>query len=63
MKHINDLEKVKAMLNKLDTHLVSEELEDILINMEHLVAQLLDGFEREIFEGRTLNDLSESNIL
>ncbi len=60
---MNRLEETKTITSKLDTHLNNEDQEDIQIKIEQLITQWLDSFERSIFDGKTLDELLQSDLL
>lgn len=52
-----DIQKVKDILGPLATKFSASELRDIVAETQFLVGSWLDDFEREIFNGLTLNEL------
>lgn len=51
------VQKAKEILGPLANKLSTSELRDVIAETEFLVGSWLDDFERQIFEGKTLNEL------
>lgn len=51
------VQKAKEILGPLANNLCASELRDVIAETEYLVGSWLDVFEREIFAGKTLNEL------
>ena len=60
---MDDLEEFKNILKAGGIELEDDELEETLTKAKYLINQWLDSFERDIFEGKTLQELLASNIL
>ena len=60
---MDDLEEFKNILHAGGIELEDDELEETLTKAKYLINQWLDSFERDIFEGKTLQELLASNIL
>ena len=60
---MEDLEEFKNILKAGGIELEDDELEETLTKAKYLINQWLDSFERDIFEGKTLQELLASNIL
>lgn len=52
-----DIQKVKEILGPLADKFSTPELRDIVAETQFLISSWLDDFEREIFNGLTLNEL------
>ncbi len=52
-----DIQKVKEILGPLTKKFTDPELRDIVAETQFLISSWLDDFEREIFNGLTLNEL------
>lgn len=52
-----DIQKVKEILGPIADKFTSPELRDIVAETQFLISSWLDDFEREIFNGLTLNEL------
>ena len=50
-------QKAKEVLGELANNFSKEELRDLTAQVEYLAETWLDDFERDIFKGRTLNEL------
>ena len=62
MEDIN-LKEIKDILGNKASLFPDEKLIDDSVKMKFLIELWLDCFEREIFEGKTLEELLASNIL
>lgn len=60
---MEDLEEFKNILKAGGIVIEDDELEETLTKAKYLINQWLDSFERDIFEGKTLQELLASNIL
>jgi len=60
---MDDLEEFKNILKAGGIEIEDDELEETLTKAKYLINQWLDSFERDIFEGKTLQELLASNIL
>ena len=60
---MEDLEEFKNILKAGGIEIEDDELEETLTKAKYLINQWLDSFERDIFEGKTLQELLASNIL
>ena len=52
-----DLQKAKEILGETAKKFTPEELKDVLTEIQYLVSTWLDEFEKEAFNGLTLNEL------
>ena len=57
------LEEIKNLLGKKGNQSTDEQLKDTVVEIKHLIELWLDSFEREIFEGKTLQELLAASIL
>ena len=60
---MDDLEEFKNILKAGGIEIEDDELEETLTKAKYLINQWLYSFERDIFEGKTLQELLASNIL
>ena len=60
---MENIEEIKKMLPKTSLPIDDEETTETLVKMQYLIALWLDSFERQIFEGKTLQELLENTIL
>lgn len=51
------IQRAKEILGKTASNFSKEEVRDLVAQVEYLVETWLDDFERDIFKGRTLNEL------
>ena len=51
------LQKAKEVLRALTSELSTQQLRDVVSEVQYLVSSWLDDFEREIFKGKTLKEL------
>lgn len=51
------LQKAKEVLGNLSKDLSTQQLRDVVTEIQYLVNTWLDDFEREIFKGQTLKEL------
>lgn len=51
------LQKTKEILGALSKEFTQEQLNDVILEIEYLTESWLDEFERQMFEGKTLNEL------
>jgi hypothetical protein len=56
-KEDRDIQKAKEILGALANLFPPVELKDTVVKMQFLAESWLDDFEREIFDGKTLNEL------
>lgn len=52
-----NFQKAKQILGELANNFSQSELRDIVAQVEYLAESWLDDFERDIFEGKTLNEV------
>lgn len=52
-----DFQKTKEILGPLAKNLTTAELRDVIAETQYLINSWLDDFERNIFDGLTLNEL------
>lgn len=52
-----DFQKTKEILGPLAKDLTTAELRDVIAETQYLISSWLDDFERDIFNGLTLNEL------
>ena len=57
------IDEIKKIQNSEEVTIDDEELEETILKIRHLIELWLDSFEREIFEGKTLQELLESTIV
>ncbi len=57
LREEKDLLKVKAILGNLTASFTTQELKDIVTEVQYLADSWLDDFERSIFKGVTLQEL------
>lgn len=57
------LEEIKLLLGNKSQQFSNEELRDTVVKMKYLVELWLDSFEKEIFEGKTLQELLAGIVL
>lgn len=57
------MDEIRSILNSEEVSIEDEELEETILEIRHLIELWLDSFEREIFEGKTLQELLESTIV
>ena len=57
------MEEVENILKSGEINMDDEQVEETALKIRHLIELWLDSFEREIFEGKTLEELLESSIL
>lgn len=57
------MEEIENILKSSEIDIEYDELEEAVLKIKHLIELWLDSFEREIFEGKTLQELLESSIL
>jgi hypothetical protein len=51
------IQKAKIILGDLATEFSKEDLRDLVAQVEYLAESWLDDFERDVFNGKTLNEL------
>ncbi len=51
------IQEAKRILGKKADKFTKEQLRDVITEVKYLVSTWLDDFERELFEGQTLNEL------
>ena len=51
------IKKAKEILGALASNFTNEEMRDLVAQIEYLTESWIDEFEREIFDGKTLNEL------
>ncbi len=52
-----DIKKVKEILGTLSNEFTESELKDIIAQFQYLAESWLDNFEKEVFDGITLNEV------
>lgn len=52
-----DIQKAKDLLGELADSFTPEQMKDVIAETKYLVETWLDDFEREIFSGKTLQEL------
>lgn len=52
-----NIQKAREKLGELANNFSKDELRDLVAQVEYLAETWLDDFERDIFDGRTLNEL------
>lgn len=57
------LEEIRLLLGNKSQQFSNEELRDTIVKMKYLVELWLDSFEKEIFEGKTLQELLAGIVL
>jgi hypothetical protein len=60
---MDEQNKIQKLLDDQGIQIKDEELKEMLVKMQHLTEIWLDALEKQIFEGKTLEELLvESNI-
>jgi len=52
-----NIQKTKQILGELANNFSKDDLRDVVAQVEYLAESWLDDFEREVFEGKTLNEV------
>ncbi len=60
---MENIEEIKKMSPKTSLPIDDDEATETLVKMQYLITLWLDSFERQIFEGKTLQELLENTIL
>ncbi len=58
-----ELAKAKELLGQTGKQFTTEEIKDIVTKVQFLVQSWLDEYERQVFDGQTLNELLSSKQL